>query len=284
MEQVNIPAGNVSSNTAAVFTEEDIERILSGAEGDVSFLSVPSITDIKRNLEFESRRLINVELHLLTLGQYYRNNMIPRGMRILLKPTMHMQHEEFRNKNEQLASKYALETILLNMDFLQRDLRSLRVKVQDLENTLKTLVQTDDFNVHMEKLRMTLNKVRMDIEETKKKKWFRDQTDYSMGRVYTWDNSLNYADGAFRRDNKRSNEPAFNKSDSRNQFHTKKYPPSNNEDFLDSSPLDKSKRRKPDEQVVGEAEEGRTRFQKSTHQKGQKPVQDSTKRTLPKPQ
>ncbi|XP_075684664.1 uncharacterized protein LOC142652871 isoform X5 [Rhinoderma darwinii] len=77
-----IPRDTIGTLEPDVFSysEGDVEQILLGLQGDVGFLTTPSSTDLKRKLENESKRAISLQLHLATLGEYYRQKRIPRGL------------------------------------------------------------------------------------------------------------------------------------------------------------------------------------------------------------
>lgn len=168
------------------FTTVEADRILQGIEGNPAFLNVPSLSDIKRNLEAESKRKINLELHLLTLSEYYKNHRIPRGMRSQLRPTMFVTNMSFRERFEAISNAYARDIILLNMDYLQGELSLIKKKVLHFDNLLKGLLNPQEYTSHIEKLETYMAKFRTEIEEIKKRKWYRDINDYSNGKVYNW--------------------------------------------------------------------------------------------------
>lgn len=102
------------------YTDTEIGSILGGFEGDASFLNVPSIIDLYRNYETDTKRLCTLELHLITLGSQLRSNMFTTDC-------------DFRTRYEQISNKYALDLILLNIEHLQKELLNVRSKVRDLE-------------------------------------------------------------------------------------------------------------------------------------------------------
>ena len=90
------------------YSHETAERILRGIQGDASFLSTPSSKELKRKHEVLSKRSIALKLHMMTLGEYYRNHRIPRGMRSHLQPNLFMDNDEFCKMFELLSNKYSL--------------------------------------------------------------------------------------------------------------------------------------------------------------------------------
>ncbi|CAJ0956829.1 unnamed protein product [Ranitomeya imitator] len=70
------------------YTSEEEERILGGIEGEAFFLRTPSTTELKRKYESDVKRLVNLQLHMMTLGQYYKEGKIPRGLRSGIRPNL----------------------------------------------------------------------------------------------------------------------------------------------------------------------------------------------------
>lgn len=105
-------------------------------------------------------------------------------MRSQLRPTMFSADMEFGSKFEAISNKYAQDIILLNLDFLQKELTNIKSKGQLSESMLCNLIPQQEQTVYMENLNISLSKYRTEIEEVKKKKWHRDLNDYSSGKVY----------------------------------------------------------------------------------------------------
>lgn len=178
----------MSSEPTHMFTYNDVDvgRILGDLEGDASFLSKHSIANLKRNFEFESKRSWTLELHLIILSEYYKNGRIPRGMRSQLRPNLFVNDNDFKLKFEHISNKYALDLILLNIEYLKRELINIRTKARDLDALLKSNLPEDEYTTYCSKQQDFLNKVKGDLEETRRRKWHRDLTDYEQGRVYNW--------------------------------------------------------------------------------------------------
>lgn len=181
---------NASPNVFS-FTPEDINRIMGGGLGDVAYLSVPSKVDIKRIFEFESRRNISLNLHLSLLGEYYKNHIIPRGLRSHLRPNLFPNNKDFCQRLEGLSNRYALEVILLNIEFLQQEIIQVGKKMIETEIKLKAVMEPGEFTTYTEKTANFLSKFRREQEDTKRHKWHRDKEDYSRGQVYSWQRENN---------------------------------------------------------------------------------------------
>lgn len=176
---------NGSSKTYA-YTDTEVGHILDRLEGDDSFLDIPSIPNLKRNFEFITKRLCTLQLHSVTLAKYHKCGRIPRGMRSQLRPNMFYTDEEFKIKFEQISNKYAMDLIILNIEFPQRETAQMKIKVNDAETLLKSNLPDDDYSSFVSKQQDFLLKFKSDLEENKRKKWHRDIVDYQNGKVYNW--------------------------------------------------------------------------------------------------
>lgn len=178
------------SSHVYTYSETDIGRIVNGLEGDTTFLSTPSVLDLKTKYEFESKRICTLELHLLTLGEYHKNGRIPRGLRSQMRPNLFNNDNDFKLRFEQISNKYAFDLIVLNIESLQKELNCLRIKLRDCDNRLKQLLSNEEFAQFLSKQQEFLSKFRKDTEDVKRRKWQREITDYETGRVYTWNNQM----------------------------------------------------------------------------------------------
>ncbi|CAJ0933772.1 unnamed protein product [Ranitomeya imitator] len=173
------------------YTSEDAERILSGVMGDAAFLKTPSIIEMKKRYENDSRRLITLQLHLTTLGQYYKEQKIPRGLRSNVRPNLFLDNPTFCTRFTMISNKYAMDVMLLNIEFLQGDIKKLQQNITEGEIKIKEIMKIEEWTIFKEKVDKDMYKFRGDLEETKRKKWSRDNGDYETGQVYAWqfDNS-----------------------------------------------------------------------------------------------
>ncbi|CAJ0959946.1 unnamed protein product [Ranitomeya imitator] len=177
---------NANSMEPGVFnyTTEDEERILSGVMGDAAFLTTPSIIEMKKKrYENDSRRLITLQLHLTTLGQYYKEHKIPRGLRSNIRPNLFLDNPIFCTRFTMISNKYAMDVMLLNIEFLQGDIKKLQQNIAEGEVKIKENLKIEEWTVFKEKIDKDMYKFRGDLEETKRKKWSRDNGDYETGQT-----------------------------------------------------------------------------------------------------
>ncbi|XP_041417439.1 uncharacterized protein LOC121393321 [Xenopus laevis] len=168
------------------YNEEQAARIIGSNTGSNTFLlSLPN-SDVIKEYEKESRKLIGLDLHAITLTEYYRAGRIPRGLRVNLRPTIFNDNEEFTQKYEQIVNKCSFDIILLNIEFLQKEIANTKQRLQIAEGELKKLVPSADQRDCLSDIQDHLSKHRAAIEERKRHKFLRDEADYTAGRVYKW--------------------------------------------------------------------------------------------------
>ncbi|CAJ0962904.1 unnamed protein product [Ranitomeya imitator] len=85
-----------------------------------------------------------------------------------------------------ISNKYAMDTILLNIDFLQTEIKKLELNIGEFENKIKTLITIEEWNIFKDKVDKEGTKLRNDLEEIKRRKWNRDLEDYETGQIYAW--------------------------------------------------------------------------------------------------
>ncbi|CAJ0944823.1 unnamed protein product [Ranitomeya imitator] len=179
-------SGGEPASACFSYTDEDAIRILSEAGGDNSYLSQPSSEMLKTRWEMERRKLISLELHAGTLVEYFKAKRIPRGLRPNLRPTLMPNNAQFCAKFEAIGNKYAFDIMLLNLEFLKKEIDSLGLKCDETKNALLTATSTDDLGSINSKIEENLLRFRTGLEDTKRSKWFRDLDDYNNGRIYGW--------------------------------------------------------------------------------------------------
>ncbi|XP_056377057.1 uncharacterized protein LOC130273771 [Hyla sarda] len=251
MENLN---RNTNSHVSS-YAEEEVDRILGGLKGDATFLATPTIIDVKRSFEYESKRFINMELHLTTLGEYYKNKRIPRGMRSRLRPTVYTESAEFKKRFEEISDRYAFDIILLNLDHLQNELIGVQTRVTELEQSLAKMLSGEEYSTYMEGNKKIMDKFKSEVMDVKKRKWYRDQMDYTKGRVYTWNQQWsNNTDSQFFSPRRGKSNKSFSRNVTNN--------PAPSKDFLGEGPSVNLTRNPPEEVVEKDIGQGRTRRQK----------------------
>lgn len=177
------------ANTLA-FSEEDINKILLQFSNESSFLEVDSNIDLKRKFEYLLKRQTNSRLHATTLAEYLKVRRIPRGLRILLKPTLCKDSEDFISKWRMILNKCSLDLIALTIQELQRTLVDIEKEIDTTKVSLESSMNGEEWSNTVKELELSLNKHREEIEQVKIRKFRRDTQDYKLNIVYTWYENL----------------------------------------------------------------------------------------------
>ncbi|XP_056373727.1 uncharacterized protein LOC130267674 [Hyla sarda] len=180
------PQTSVAPSNTFSYSPGEIDRILSSIKEDASFLHAPSMVDLQRQYENFTKRLLSLTLHLTTLSEYYRAQRIPRGLRSQPKDNSYAQDPDYRTRFELISNKYSLDLILLNIEFLQKDISSTQTRINTIDESLKLASSQEDYDKLIQKQTLFLQKFRTELENTKRHKWHRDTNDYASNRVYTW--------------------------------------------------------------------------------------------------
>ncbi|KAE8622793.1 hypothetical protein XENTR_v10005391 [Xenopus tropicalis] len=168
------------------YSEVEAARIIESSKGNSTFLTSISNQDVIKDYEKERRKLIGLELHAITLTEYYRAKRIPRGLRVSLRPTIFNDNLEFAKKYEQIVNKCSFDIILLNIEYLQREVMETKQRLQTIECELKQQTNTEVYQEQLRHMEESLSKHRQSIEERKRLKFHRDEADYNTGRIYRW--------------------------------------------------------------------------------------------------
>ncbi|OCT62550.1 hypothetical protein XELAEV_18043634mg [Xenopus laevis] len=176
----------VTQDTTFAYTEADAARIIGTDYGNSSFLTLPTGDNLARNLEKERKRLIGLELHTITLTEYYKSKKIPRGLRVSLRPTIFQDNAEFAQRYEQIINKCSFDILLLNIEYLQASIPETRTRVTELEKKLRETLQPSELKNLLTRTEDSIQRHRKEIEDKKRSKYQRDSEDYRQGRVYQW--------------------------------------------------------------------------------------------------
>lgn len=179
--------GSSSQDPATfAYTEADAIRILGTEHGSNSFLTVPTGDNLARELEKEKRRLTGLELHTITLKEYYKTKRIPRGLRVNLRPTIFIDNTEFVKRYEQIANKCSFDILLLNIEYLQATIPETQQRISQIEKQLKDTFRGEELKTLLTRTEEAVDKHRRLVEERKRHKFRRDTEDYRTGNVYHW--------------------------------------------------------------------------------------------------
>ncbi|CAJ0925968.1 unnamed protein product [Ranitomeya imitator] len=139
-----------------------------------------------RDLERESRRAVNLELHIITIAEYLRVQRIPRGLRVPLQPTFFREDKDYCTKFEHILNKCSADLMTLTLSYLQKNLDTVNAQISAIENQLTSTMPQEKFQELNTKNQEMLRLHRSELEKKKRSKFLRDTEDYLQNRVYQW--------------------------------------------------------------------------------------------------
>lgn len=128
-------------------------------------------------------KILNLELHAGTLGDYCKVEMIPRSLRLQKTPAMFANDLTFCEKWVSILNKCSTNLMLL-IEKSGETIDSLKLEAEELEKTLKEHLTEDEFNVKTKELEEALAITSSKTRELKQKKFERDTRDYKNNNVY----------------------------------------------------------------------------------------------------
>lgn len=147
-----------------------------------------SYTDLKKLLEKEKK----LELHAITLSDYWREGIIPRGLRMNKFPSFGKDNPVFKQKWESILNKCSFDLMLLLIDEAKIQREEIRKQIPEVQqqlaqaNATATPEQKERAEVIKKKIEDEINTLTRTLTRTKMDKFRRDRQDYSDGAVYSW--------------------------------------------------------------------------------------------------
>ncbi|CAJ0933921.1 unnamed protein product [Ranitomeya imitator] len=164
-------------------------NILSQVTGSNEFLRTPPQELRTRDYEKERRKLISYDLQCTTLAEYHRHSKIPRGLRSNLRPTLFSDNPEYCEKYKRILNKCSLDIILLTIEYLQKTIVETKHSIQAIEAQLSTALSSTEWTSLKTKTEKSLTEHQKSLQERKRQKFQRDTEDYSMNKVYKWNDT-----------------------------------------------------------------------------------------------
>lgn len=145
-------------------------------------------TDFKMT-EFDLRKLLEKDMklkwHIVSLSDYWRENRIPRGLRMAKFPSTNSDNASFKDKWESILNKCSMDLMLLLIEDAKKQRDDLKTRILDIESSLP--MSPEQQVPFQQKIKNEILKLEVIIKEQKVRKFKRDQEDYQRGQVYRWD-------------------------------------------------------------------------------------------------
>lgn len=137
-------------------------------------------------MEKLTQRAITMDLHEVTLAEYYKMQMIPRGLRVRLIPTLFSQNMDFKTKFAQILNKCSFDIMTLTVQFLQQERTLVQQEIVQLEEQLQQCSNQEELMEFKKTNKDKLEKFRTNVQLRKRTKLERDREDYKSDRIYNW--------------------------------------------------------------------------------------------------
>ncbi|CAJ0964548.1 unnamed protein product [Ranitomeya imitator] len=163
--------------------------IVDKVTGSNEFLRTPAQELRTRDYEKERRKLISYDLHCTTLAEYHRQSKIPRGLRSNLRPTLFSDNPDYCEKYKRILNKCSLDIILLTIEYLQKTIVETKQSIQAIEAQFSTALSSTEWTSLKSKTEKSLTEHQKSLQERKSQKFQRDTEDYSLNKVYKWNDT-----------------------------------------------------------------------------------------------
>lgn len=119
-----------------------------------------------------------------SLGEFLKENRVPRGLRIKKFPSFEVQDLDFRAQWTNILGEASKGLMRLLVKFKETRLESLRMEIVSTQQDLDKLRHLPDFESREEWLINTLDTLEDEITQTKRSKFLRDKSEYGEGTMY----------------------------------------------------------------------------------------------------
>ncbi|XP_052445761.1 uncharacterized protein LOC127987457 [Carassius gibelio] len=138
------------------------------------------------DLQKLSEKEVKLNLHIITLSDYWRQDMIPRGLRLNKFPSFGYDNVDFKDKWEAILNKCSLDLILLLIEEARKQKSVVQSHIEDLKSQL-IQTESEEHRLPFEnKLKEDLDKLSTKLKQGKIIKFKRDCNDYSNCSIYGW--------------------------------------------------------------------------------------------------
>lgn len=169
------------------YSQKEVENILVTDSLFVSALN--DQTDISLDLSNLSKRRTKTYLHVVTLSDYVRQGVIPRGLRWQKEPMLGNRTAEFCDRWCAILNKCSFDLMTLLVEHLKQDLTAIDAAIERMTVSLRDSIQNEtERNQVLKANEENQEKLSKEIREIKIKKFNRDKKDCAEGNVYYWRN------------------------------------------------------------------------------------------------
>ena len=184
IQSLTASADNIQGASAFCgFDPREVLRTTSPFEHEVNF----EATDLLKKFYFSRQKLLRNKWHAITLSEYIRKEMIPRGLRILKPPSFGKDNPAFITAWNSVLNKCSFALMAITIQYLNEEEGKLQNETLKDEQHLETLARENkEVLKQMEDIDIKLTAYENEIKGLKKDKFLRDEKDYKKGYTYPW--------------------------------------------------------------------------------------------------
>lgn len=177
---------------AFAYSQEDGQRIittaslLDGENTTTRELDNSELVSLSYELKKLKEKDTKLDLNSITLSDYWRRGLIPRGLRIKKFPAFGSEmNTEFKQKWESILNKCSFDLILLLIEEDKKYREVIQQEIEEINKKIEELKSDQWINLN-KKLTEDLSKFKEQIKQEKLSKFQRDERDYREKKVYFW--------------------------------------------------------------------------------------------------
>lgn len=149
----------------------------------------PETNDIESlmdNLQHLLQRETKQYFHAVTLSDYLRRKIIPRGLRLQKAPAFGLHNEEFCTRWCEILNKCSFDLMALVIKETTKQLETTKLEYERMEIQLGELVTKSKLTELKKELEHQRAELSKEIKMNKRVKFTRDMSDYQQSKVYFW--------------------------------------------------------------------------------------------------
>lgn len=145
----------------------------------------PDIEKAFSELTKITKKDIGLQLRITNLSDYWREKLIPRGLRIQKCPSFNTEDREFKIKWEAILHKCSLDLILLLIEHDKKEREAVQDKLGEIKSKISE-IDDDKKKTLEDKLKQDIESHTETVKQDKIQIFKRNKDDLRQGKVYNW--------------------------------------------------------------------------------------------------
>lgn len=170
------------------YSEEDYDRIIlkESIFDEVGTSDLRESEALSQKLYNLQEREIKQHMHAVTLSDYLRKKIIPRGLRLQKSPALGQESPAFCQRWCEILNKCSFDLMALVISEITQQMETTRAECKQTEARLKAVTEKKKFTEIKKELERHRADCAEELRNLKKSKFARDLDDYKQNKVYFW--------------------------------------------------------------------------------------------------